>query len=63
MNQTINANRLFWASCFALITTAFSFSIRAGILTQLGTELNLDTVGCFPRSRYRYSYNHLCQQL
>ena len=44
MNQTINANRLFWASCFALITTAFSFSIRAGILTQLGTELNLDTV-------------------
>lgn len=44
MNQTINANRLFLASCFALITTAFSFSIRAGILTQLGTELNLDTV-------------------
>ncbi|MFM1961615.1 MAG: hypothetical protein RLZZ172_460 [Bacteroidota bacterium] len=44
MNQTINANRLFWASCFALITTAFSFSIRAGILTQLGTELSLDTV-------------------
>ena len=44
MNQTINANRLFWASCFALISTAFSFSIRAGILTQLGTELNLDTV-------------------
>jgi MFS family permease len=44
MNQTINANRLFWASCFALITTAFSFSIRAGILTQLGTELNLDPV-------------------
>lgn len=26
------------ASCFALITTAFSFSIRAGILAQLGTE-------------------------
>jgi putative MFS transporter len=44
MSQTINANRLFWASCFALITTAFSFSIRAGILTQLGTEMNLDTV-------------------
>lgn len=33
-------NRLFYASCFALITTAFSFSIRAGILGQLGTELN-----------------------
>ena len=40
MTQPINANRLFLASCFALITTAFSFSIRAGILTQLGTELN-----------------------
>ena len=33
-----NKNRLFYASCFALITTAFSFSIRAGILGQLGTE-------------------------
>jgi MFS transporter, putative metabolite:H+ symporter len=44
MTQPINANRLFLASCFALITTAFSFSIRAGILTQLGTELNLDPV-------------------
>jgi MFS family permease len=44
MSQNINANRLFLASCFALITTAFSFSIRAGILVQLGTELNLDTV-------------------
>jgi len=44
MSQTINANRLFLASCFALITTAFSFSIRAGILNQLGTELNLDPV-------------------
>jgi MFS family permease len=44
MSKTINANRLFLASCFALITTAFSFSIRAGILTQLGTELQLDPV-------------------
>lgn len=44
MSQTINANRLFLASCFALITTAFSFSIRAGILVQLGTELSLDPV-------------------
>lgn len=35
-----NKDRLFYASCFALITTAFSFSIRAGILAQLGTELN-----------------------
>ncbi|HET8736540.1 MAG TPA: MFS transporter, partial [Pricia sp.] len=36
-----NANRLFYASCFALITTAFSFSIRAGILPQLGQQLSL----------------------
>ena len=41
MNQSINQSRLFLASCFALITTAFSFSIRAGILAQLGTELSL----------------------
>ena len=33
--------RLFYGSCFALITTAFSFSIRAGILPQLGEEFNL----------------------
>jgi MFS family permease len=39
--QKNNANRLFYGSCFALITTAFSFSIRAGILPQLGEELNL----------------------
>ncbi len=36
-----NANRLFYGSCLALITTAFSFSIRAGILPQLGEELSL----------------------
>ena len=41
MTQTINSDRLFNASCFALITTAFSFSIRAGILPQLGVEFNL----------------------
>lgn len=34
----INKSRLFNGSCFALITTAFSFSIRAGILAQLGKE-------------------------
>ncbi|TAH14332.1 MAG: MFS transporter [Runella slithyformis] len=37
----INKDRLFLGSCFALITTAFSFSIRAGILAQLGTEFSL----------------------
>ena len=41
MNQTVNPSRLFLASCLALITTAFSFSIRAGILPQLGTEFGL----------------------
>lgn len=39
--SNINKNRLFLGSCFALITTAFSFSIRAGILPQLGTDFNL----------------------
>ena len=41
MVQSINIDRLFNASCFALITTAFSFSIRAGILPQLATDFNL----------------------
>lgn len=36
-----NSKRLFYGSCFALITTAFSFSIRAGILPQLGQTFNL----------------------
>lgn len=36
-----NHKRLFYGSCFALITTAFSFSIRAGILPQLGETFNL----------------------
>ncbi|MEX2234912.1 MAG: MFS transporter [Cyclobacteriaceae bacterium] len=36
-----NSRRLFYGSCFALITTAFSFSIRAGILPQLGETFNL----------------------
>ena len=37
-----NSNRLFYGSCFALTTTALSFSIRAGILPQLGEEFLLD---------------------
>ena len=36
-----NNKRLFYGSCFALITTALSFSIRAGILPQLGESFNL----------------------
>ena len=38
----VNDKRLFYGSCFALITTALSFSIRAGILPQLGEELSLN---------------------
>ncbi len=41
MDQTVNKNRLFLGSCFALITTAFSFSIRAGILPQLAKDFDL----------------------
>ncbi len=41
MDQPVNRDRLFLASCFALITTAFSFSIRAGILPQLGRDFGL----------------------
>ena len=36
-----NANRLFYGSCFALITTAFSFSLRAGVLPELGKAFDL----------------------
>ncbi|MEO8474066.1 MAG: MFS transporter [Chryseolinea sp.] len=36
-----NPKRLFYGSCFALITTAFSFSIRTGILPELGETFNL----------------------
>ena len=39
-----NAQRLFYGSCFALITTALSFSIRARILPQLEEQLGLSGV-------------------
>jgi MFS family permease len=41
MNENVNKSALFNGSCFALITTAFTFSIRAGILPQLGEEFGL----------------------
>ncbi|AKP50106.1 MFS transporter [Cyclobacterium amurskyense] len=41
MNENINKSALFNGSCFALITTAFTFSIRAGILPELGEEFGL----------------------
>ena len=41
MNENINKSALFLGSCLALITTGFTFSIRAGILPQLGAEFGL----------------------
>jgi MFS family permease len=41
MNENINKTALFNASCFALITTAFTFAIRAGILPELGENFGL----------------------
>ncbi|WP_242134468.1 MFS transporter [Aestuariivivens marinum] len=39
--NNINKNRLFIASCIALIVTAMTFAIRAGILSQLGNDFQL----------------------
>jgi MFS family permease len=41
MEQNISRSGLFWASCVALIVTAMTFGIRAGILGILGKEFNL----------------------
>lgn len=41
MEKQINKKALFLGSCFAIITTAFSFSIRAGILPTLGDKFGL----------------------
>src|SRR3546814_18011693 len=41
MKENSNKGALFNGSCFALITTAFTFSIRAGILPQLGQDFGL----------------------
>jgi MFS family permease len=38
----INKNRLFLGSCFALITTAFAFGIRAGIMNDLVNDMQLN---------------------
>ena len=39
--EQINRNRLFIASCFALITTAMAFGIRAGIMNDLVKDMQL----------------------
>ncbi len=41
MTEPNNNKRLFYGSCFALITTAFSFAIRTGVLTELGSKFQL----------------------
>lgn len=41
MSKSINVNALFIGSCLALITTGLTFSIRAGILPELGQNFNL----------------------
>jgi MFS family permease len=40
--QAVNRNKLFVASCLALLVTSLSFGIRAGILGRLGVEFGLD---------------------
>ena len=57
MNDKINKSALFSGSCFALITTAFTFSIRAGILPQLGDQFNLtDTQLGFINSMFFFGF-------
>ena len=41
MSKNVQNNSLFLGSCLALITTGLTFSIRAGILPQLGENFNL----------------------
>ena len=40
--QAINTNKLFVASCLALLVTSLSFGIRAGLMGTWGTQFNLD---------------------
>ena len=42
MTSTIQRNKLFWASCLALLVTSLSFGIRAGILNDLGARFHLN---------------------
>src|SRR5699024_5912327 len=41
MDQQVNKRVLFTVSCLAIITTAFTFAIRAGILPELGSQFGL----------------------
>lgn len=42
MSASIQRNKLFVASCLALLVTSLSFGIRAGILGTLGTDFKLN---------------------
>jgi MFS family permease len=42
MSSGIHRNKLFVASCLALLVTSLSFGIRAGILNELGVKFHLD---------------------
>ncbi len=39
--KNIQTNKLFWASCLALLVTSLSFGIRAGMMNQLGIDFQL----------------------
>lgn len=41
MSKNIQTNKLFVASCLALLVTSLSFGIRAGVLNQQGIDFNL----------------------
>jgi MFS family permease len=41
MSKNIQTNRLFIASCLALLVTSLSFGIRAGVLSQQGIDFQL----------------------
>lgn len=42
MDNSISKSKLFTASCISLIVTAMTFAIRAGILTDLGVQFELN---------------------
>lgn len=42
MEKTIHSNKLFVASCLALLVTSLSFGIRAGIMNNLMIQFHLD---------------------
>ena len=41
MSKNIQTNKLFVASCLALLVTSLSFGIRAGVLSQQGIDFHL----------------------